>query len=87
MTKLTKAPDEMLRAYWNHACSADWHLIPDCPEDFMDQMKAAGLAFCRPVDQDDLDHAFAFELGIEPGGYVWDLTPAGRQALQGGEQP
>jgi hypothetical protein len=75
---------DMLRAYWNDACAADWHLIPDCPEDFMEQMEGAGLAYCRPVEDEDLEQAFAFELGIESGGFVWDLTPAGRAAL---EQP
>jgi hypothetical protein len=82
--KLT--PEEALRAYWAAFCDADWHLIDDdaCEDgaDLIDIWEANGLVVLDGVDDDELDDALADERGIEPGGSVWRLTPAGRQALQ-----
>lgn len=45
-------------------------------------MEAAGYIELVPVDDDALDSAFAAERGIEPGGMMWQLTDAGRAALE-----
>ena len=71
------APDVELRAFWDAFCDCD-----PTPDDFADRMEAAGFIYMRAVDDDDLDDAFAAERGVEPGGTVWDLTPAGRLALK-----
>ena len=70
------APADELRAFWAARCDADAY-----PEDFDERMEAAGLITLDAVDDDDLEDAFAYERGIEPGGMVWRLTPAGRAAL------
>ena len=70
------APAVELEAYWDAFCDCD-----PSPDDFADRMEAAGLIFLDGVTDDDLDDAFASERGIEPGGLIWRLTPAGRAAL------
>lgn len=69
-------PETELRAFWGAFCDADPR-----PDGFEDRMEAAGLIEADDVTDEDLDDAFAAERGIEPGGTVWRLTPAGRQAL------
>lgn len=59
-------------------CQADW--FSGC-DTFADRMEAAGLIEVRSVTDDDLERPFAEELGIEPGGNVWDLTEKGRLVL------
>jgi len=73
--KLT--PEHELRAFWWDACDGG-----PTPDGFTDRMSTAGLIDLRPVNSDDLDDAFADEHGIVPGGEVWDLTEAGRRALE-----
>lgn len=73
-------PADELRAFWGAFCDADAY-----PDGFPERMEAAGLIHLRPVDDDDLEEAFAWERGIVPGGWVWSLTEAGR-ALLAGEQ-
>ncbi len=63
-------------AMWDDFCDADWRLVTD-PTSFLEQCEAAGLAECVPVDEEALDDVFASERGIEPGGMMWRLTPAG----------
>jgi hypothetical protein len=75
--KLTK--DEF-REHWPAFCDCD----PVPVEDFADKAEEAGFIYTRGVEEEDLERSFAAELGIEPGGLVYDLTPAGRAAL---EQP
>lgn len=89
MSKMT--PHEAFRRYWADFCECDWDRIDNdaCGEgvDLTDAWEEAGLIYLRPVDEDDLDDAFAAERGIEPDGNIWDLTEAGRSAPaeQGGE--
>lgn len=68
-----------LRAHWHDFCDCD--SFPTS-EGFTDRMEAAGLIEWRPVDDDDLEQAFADEKGIEPGGMVYDLTDKGRTAYK-----
>lgn len=71
------SPATELGAYWDAFCDAD-----PAPDDFIDRMEAAGLVVLEGVTDEDLDDAFAAERGIEPGGMIYRLTPAGRAALQ-----
>jgi hypothetical protein len=73
------APAVELRAFWDAFCDCDAR-----PEDFEERMEAAGLIHLRSVTDEDLDDAFAYERGIEPGCNVWDLTEAGRASLSKG---
>lgn len=73
--KLT--PDEF-RQHWPAFCDCD--AIPI--EDFGDKAEDAGFIYTRAVKKADLDRSFAAELGIEPGGLIYDLTPAGLRALE-----
>lgn len=77
-------PEEALRGYWSAACDCDPvdHDAREEGGDLFDAWEAAGLIRLRAVTKDDLDDAFAAEKGIEPGGSVWELTPAGRAALE-----
>lgn len=77
--KLTEAEwrlREELRLNWAAFCDAD-----PVPVDFIERIEGAGFAALRKVTRNDLEQAFAAELGIYKGGSVWDLTPAGRSAL------
>lgn len=67
---------ESLRRHWDDFCDAD-----PVPEDFIDRMDDAGFVTLRKVTRDDLNTSFAAELGIEKGGWVWELTDLGRQVL------
>ena len=68
---------EFLRQHWNDFCDAD-----PVPENFADDMEAAGLITLRAVTKRDVeDDCFAYERGIELGGSVWVLTDEGRTAL------
>lgn len=67
---------EDLRLHWYDFARCDYY-----EADFAERMEAAGLVYLRAVDDDDLEQFFADELGIELGGMVWDLTPAGRALL------
>lgn len=72
--------EQKLRLLWADFCDAD-----PVPPEFPDEMEAAGFIDCVPVDKDALESPFAYERGLEPGGSMYVLTPAGRQALKGGE--
>ena len=74
MTEAQVRAGEMLRQHWDAFCDGDRGNIP---ADFEDTVEAAGLIEMRAVTEDDLDDPFAAERGIEAGGSVWCLTPAG----------
>ena len=78
MRKLTEAQRD-LRVNWGTFCDADYF---DGVEDFSERMEYAGLIELVPVTDEALDEAFAYERGIERGGMMWQLTPAGRSALE-----
>lgn len=78
MGKLTEAQRD-LRGNWGAFCDAD---VFDGVEDFSERMETAGLIEIVPVTDEALDEAFAYERGIERGGMMWKLTPAGRAALE-----
>lgn len=67
-----------LRKNWERFCDCDPF---EGSEDFAERMESAGYCELRPVTDDDLETPFAYELGIEPGGSVWDLTAEGLKAL------
>ena len=67
-----------LRKHWGSFCDCDPF---EGAADFSERMEAAGFIRLRSVTRDDLEQAFAAELGIERGGMVWDLTAKGRKAL------
>ena len=69
-----------LRAHWHDFTQCDFY-----EEGFAEAMEAAGLVAWRSVEAEDLEQSFAAELGIEVGGTIWVLTPAGRLALTQGE--
>jgi hypothetical protein len=77
-------PEEALRGYWSAACDCDPVDHDACEEggDLFDAWEAAGLIRPRAVTKADLDDAFAAEKGIAPAGSMWELTPAGLDALQ-----
>ncbi len=74
--KLTERDD--LRKNWHSFCDCDPF---DGADTFPDRMEAAGLIELLPVTDDDLEQAFAEELGIIPGGMVWHLTESGRSEM------
>lgn len=67
-----------LRRHWVEFCDADPF---DGINDFAERMERAGLIDLHPVDDDDLEDAFASERGIHRGGFVWRLTDAARAIL------
>lgn len=69
---------EDLRLNWPSFCDCDPF---EGSEDFQERMEAAGFIEPMPVEESDLEHPFAAELGIELGGLKWELTEAGRTAL------
>ena len=72
----------IVRDYWSAICDCDWHEVPEAIRDtYEDTLISQGLAVWDAVDDDDLDNAFAEEIGIVPGGSVLRLTPAGRAAF------
>ncbi|MER9217929.1 hypothetical protein NKI48_03190 [Mesorhizobium sp. M0644] len=73
---------QKLRACWHDFCDAD-----PVPPEFAEDMERAGYAELVSVDADALDDPFAYERGIIPGGSMWQLTEAGRAALQQEPQP
>lgn len=70
-------PMQKLRDLWCDFCDAD-----PVPPSFLGEMEAAGLIECVPVTAEALDDVFAAKRGIELGGMMWVLTPAGRAALK-----
>lgn len=73
------ARDE-LRRNWHRFCDCDSF---DGRDTFTERMEALGYVRLRKVRKADvLDEPFAAERGIELGGYLWELTPKGRAALQ-----
>ena len=70
---------QKLRALWMVFCDAD-----PVPPGFIEELETAGFARLVPVSKDALEDSFAAERGIEPGGFMWELTPAGRSALTEG---
>lgn len=77
MHRLTEAQE--LRANWEAFCDADYF---DGVEDFPERMEKANLIELVPVDDEAVEDPFAWERGIVPGGMMWQLTDAGRRALQ-----
>jgi hypothetical protein len=71
---------EELREHWFAFCDAD-----AVPEGFIERMEAAGFASLRRATREDWESAFAADRGIEKGGAVWALTPAGRAVLAAGK--
>lgn len=67
---------EELQMHWGAACDAD-----PVPDGFIERMEQAGFVYWREVTDEDLEQAFADEVGICKGGTVWDLTDLGRAAL------
>lgn len=65
-----------LRQHWGAFTVAD--LVP---AGFIERMEAAGFAELVPVTKEALEEPFAAELGIEPGGMMWQLTQLGCEAL------
>lgn len=58
---------------WDHFCDGE-----QGDASFIDSAEALGLVQLMPVKREHLEDAFAAERGIEKGGYVWELTKAGR---------
>lgn len=55
-----------------------WKDCEHADEDDLEAVEAAGLVQWRTATQDDVDdHTFAAEAGIEVGGLLVELTPAG----------
>jgi hypothetical protein len=75
---MAHTPDEDLRENWHNFCDCDYFVGA---ADFPERMEAAGLIELVPVDDDALEDPFADERGILPGGMMWKLTEAGRNAL------
>jgi len=69
-------PQQKMRAFWADFCDAE-----PVPPEFIDDMEVARFSELTPTTDDDLNSPFAYERGIERGGYVWRLTEAGRAAL------
>jgi hypothetical protein len=76
--KATPLADDDLRQNWHRFCDCD--PFPGI-DDFQERMEAAGLIETAAVEEDDLDGAFAAELGMERGGLKWVLTDRGYAAL------
>lgn len=69
------------RRYWGPFCNCD--PIPIDSDDFLDRLKKAGYVRWRAVRISDTEETpFASELGIEMGGYLWELTKKGRAKLE-----
>lgn len=67
-----------------------WHMFTDADpfegsDTFPDRMEAAGYCRLVSVTKEALQEAFAAERGIEPGGMMWELTPAGHEAFAGAQ--
>ncbi len=62
---------------WDHFCEADYALMASEDENYPDALEADGFVYLDAVNPDDLETPFAWELGIEPGGSVYRLTPLG----------
>lgn len=67
-----------LRKHWRAFCDADPFEGADT---FTDRMEARGYIRMRKVRKADLQESFAAERGIEPGGYIWELTAKGHKVL------
>lgn len=72
---------EDLRKNWEASCQCDPFEGADT---FLERMAAAGFIELAPVEDHQLQTAFAGELGIHPGGSVWELTDKGRKVLSYG---
>lgn len=77
--KLTKAQHlrEDLLDNWDALCSGDPPPHPRDGPDFPESLEQEGFVELVPVDGDALAHPFASEIGLEPGGMMWRLTPLG----------
>jgi hypothetical protein len=67
-----------LTANWESFCDADAFEGSDT---FLERMEQAGYIEAVPVTKEALDDPFAYERGIVPGGTMWQLTKAGREAI------
>lgn len=69
------------RRYWGPLCDCD--IIPIDSDEFRDHLEKAGYIKWRAVRKSDIeDTSFAYELGIEMGGHLWELTKKGRAILE-----
>lgn len=68
---------EDLTDNWDAFCSGDPPPHPRDEPDFPQCLEAHGFVELVPVDDDALEHPFASEIGLEPGGMMWQLTPLG----------
>lgn len=84
--RLSKAQRDDLTKNWDAFCDGDrGDMRTDDPE-YPASLEAAGFVKWDSVDADDLEDAFAWERGIEPGGTVYRFTPLGlavRNFIQG----
>ena len=72
--RLTPEQKRDLTINWDDFCDADRLQLPP---DYPDALMKARFVILDAVDEDDLETSFAWELGIEPGGSVYRLTPLG----------
>ncbi len=77
--KLTKAQHlrEDLLDNWDALCSGDPPPHPRDDPGFPESLEEQGFVELVPVDGDALEHPFASEIGLEPGGMMWRLTSLG----------
>lgn len=69
---------QRLRSFWHDFCDAD-----PVPPTFAEDMEASGFVTLRSVRKRDVESdPFAAERGIEIGGSMWVLTPAGLAAFE-----
>lgn len=75
--KLTETQRLDLTERWGAFCDKDELSGNRDPDEYVADMLLDGFADLRAVEPDDLDDAFAWERGIEPGGMIYVLTPLG----------
>lgn len=83
---LSEAQRRAVLSDWDAFCSCDWHDMSCDAEGFPERLEAAGFVIFDDVNDDDLNHSFAGDLGIVAGGSVWRLTPLGLSVRQYLEQ-
>lgn len=81
MTKEEWRTIDELRRYWSAICDCDE--VPIDTDEFKERAERLGLIRWRSVTRRDVDATpFAWELGIEVGGMMYELTAKGRDALE-----
>jgi hypothetical protein len=63
---------------WDQFCDKDELSGNRDPDEYTADLLLDGFADMRGVEPDDLDNPFAYERGIEEGGWLYELTPLGR---------